>query len=194
MRLTRYVSLLPLVLFSLMSAFGQSPEAPNHIPCRVNDQGDDLFLMSLGNVTTEIAHGWFDARNDEVVLNDGRRIPNYYRDSVRIRFFRPIDKSRYPGAFLLSADTSVSRTWEGSYNGEYFGAWQKGRISPCVTHQQEILRSVSVVRFIAPLGDPPVRLGGQPHEREVGISFDTDDVTRVECHCQAESAGDHRAE
>jgi hypothetical protein len=52
--------------------------------------------MTLGDVKTPLADGVFNPVKDEVVLNDGRVIRNYYRDSLGIKFYRPIDKKDFP--------------------------------------------------------------------------------------------------
>jgi NPCBM/NEW2 domain/Melibiase/Alpha galactosidase C-terminal beta sandwich domain len=70
---------------------------PYPFPCRIHE-GDnkDLFVMTLGDVKTVLADGVFDPAKDRVTLNDGTVIKNYYRDSLGIKFFKPIDKSEFP--------------------------------------------------------------------------------------------------
>ncbi|MDX9930847.1 MAG: alpha-galactosidase [Bacteroidales bacterium] len=70
---------------------------PHPIPARIKDgPNTDLFVMTLGDVSTPLADGIFDPATDEVRLNDGRVISNYYRDTLRIEFYQPIDKSVFP--------------------------------------------------------------------------------------------------
>jgi len=52
--------------------------------------------MTLGDVKTSIAQGTFNPMTDEVRLNDGRLLKNYYRDSLGVKFFTAIDKSVFP--------------------------------------------------------------------------------------------------
>ncbi len=70
---------------------------PYSFPCRIHEGSNkDLFVMTLGNVKTPLAQGTFNPANDEVTLNDGKVIRNYYRDSLGIKFYRPIDKKYFP--------------------------------------------------------------------------------------------------
>jgi hypothetical protein len=69
---------------------------PRPIPCRINDGlNPDLFVMTLGDVTTPLTQGTFDPLTDEVRLS-GRVLPHYYRDSLGVKYFHPIDKSIFP--------------------------------------------------------------------------------------------------
>lgn len=71
---------------------------PHPFQCRVRDgENLDVFAMTLGNVETPLADGVYDPSKDEVRLNDGTAIGNYYRSSLNVKYFRPIDKS----VFLL---------------------------------------------------------------------------------------------
>ncbi len=70
---------------------------PHPFPCRVHEGANpDVLVMSLGAVSTPLAQGIFDPLTDEVRLNDGRVLKNYYRDSLGVEFYKPIDKSRFP--------------------------------------------------------------------------------------------------
>src|SRR5262249_53690764 len=70
---------------------------PRPIPCRTQaDADDDVFVMTLGDVTTNLADGVFDPTQDEVHLKDGATIAHYYRDKLGVKYFQPIDKSRFP--------------------------------------------------------------------------------------------------
>jgi hypothetical protein len=70
---------------------------PHPIPARIRDGNNkDLFVMTLGDVRTEIADGIYDPSKDEVTLKDGTVMKNYYRDTLRVKFFKPIDKTIFP--------------------------------------------------------------------------------------------------
>ncbi len=70
---------------------------PHAIPCRIQDGTNrDLFVMTLGNVETPIADGVFDPVKDQVTLKNGTVISNYYRDVLGVKFYQPLDKSRFP--------------------------------------------------------------------------------------------------
>ncbi len=51
--------------------------------------------MTLGDVNPSIVDGTFDPVKDEVRLKDGRALRHYYRDTLRIKYFQPIDKTRF---------------------------------------------------------------------------------------------------
>ena len=70
---------------------------PHDIPCRIHDgTNQDLFVMTFGNVETPIADGVFNPVKDEVTLKDGSVKANYYRDILGVKFYQPLDKSRFP--------------------------------------------------------------------------------------------------
>ncbi|MEX2093669.1 MAG: prolyl oligopeptidase family serine peptidase [Pirellulales bacterium] len=70
---------------------------PHPIPCRVRvDKQDDLFVMTLGDVTSELSNGTFDPEKDEVRLADGTVLEHYYRDTLGIKYYQPLDKSQFP--------------------------------------------------------------------------------------------------
>ncbi len=70
---------------------------PHPIPCRIQDgKNKDLFVMTLGDVETLIVDGIFNPVKNEVRLKDGTVIKNYYRDSLKIEYYRPIEKSHFP--------------------------------------------------------------------------------------------------
>ncbi len=70
---------------------------PRPIPVRIRDSTNkDLLVMTLGAVNPVIADGIFDPAIDEVRLKDGITLKNYYRDTLKIKYFKPIDKSRFP--------------------------------------------------------------------------------------------------
>ena len=70
---------------------------PHPIPARIRDGSNkDLFVMTLGDVSTVLADGTFDPSKDEVTLKDGSVMSNYYRDTLRVKYYKPIDKSIFP--------------------------------------------------------------------------------------------------
>ena len=70
---------------------------PRPFPCRVRvDKQDDLFVMTLGDVTSSLSNGTFDPQQDEVRLADGKVLPHYYRDELGIKYYAPLDKSQFP--------------------------------------------------------------------------------------------------
>ncbi len=79
------------------SAGGASGSWPYSFPCRIHEGANkDLFVMTLGDVKTSLADGVFNPVTDEVTLNDGTVIRNYYVDSLGIKFYKPIDKTYFP--------------------------------------------------------------------------------------------------
>ncbi len=87
-RFLRCLLLLPLLAPAQDQSF---------IPARINDSSSrNLFVMTLGNVQTPLADGMFNLRTDELRLKEGRILENYYRDSLKIAFYAPIDKSVFP--------------------------------------------------------------------------------------------------
>jgi NPCBM/NEW2 domain/Melibiase/Alpha galactosidase C-terminal beta sandwich domain len=83
----------------LGQARGQASQAvwPRPVPARIGDsRNKELLVMTLGEVETVLADGVFDPARDEVRLKDGTVRQNYYRDALRVRYYKPIDKSRFP--------------------------------------------------------------------------------------------------
>src|SRR5918911_1841593 len=70
---------------------------PRPIPARIRD-GDnkELLVMTLGDVKTVLADGTFDPAKDEVRLKDGTVRQNYYRQILGVKYFKPLDKLRFP--------------------------------------------------------------------------------------------------
>ncbi len=69
---------------------------PFPIPCRIHDGTNaDLFVMTLGDIDTPLADGVFDPVKDSVSLKDGTVHTNYYRDVLGVKFYAPLDKTRY---------------------------------------------------------------------------------------------------
>ena len=100
------VSLLGLVLAVLVThpnvgsgsipSPGTRTDWPRPVPLRVRDGSNrDLFVMTLGDVETSLADGVFDPQADQVTLKDGNVIKNYYAATLRVKYFKPIDKSRF---------------------------------------------------------------------------------------------------
>ena len=84
-----------LCLFVAQTVLGQS--WPHPIPARIHDGANkDLMVMTLGSVTPSIADGTFDPAKDEMRLKDGTVIKNYFRDTLKIKYFQPIDKTSFP--------------------------------------------------------------------------------------------------
>lgn len=96
------------VLFTLILGVGfgyagaaQQLEAieswPHPVPCRIQDgTNPELMVVTLGDVDTPLADGVFDPVNDQVRLKDGTVKTNYYRDVLGVKFYQPLDKSRFP--------------------------------------------------------------------------------------------------
>ncbi|GLH71751.1 hypothetical protein GETHLI_02530 [Geothrix limicola] len=77
----------------------QTQTWPHPIPARVKDGSNgDLFVMTLGDVQTPLSQGSYDPTKDELTLLDGTLLPHYYRDTLKLKFFRPLDKSIFPVA------------------------------------------------------------------------------------------------
>ena len=100
----KYTVCLLMLLFCLLGrtpAAQTSPDTgrawPYPIPCRIQDGANpDLLVMTLGPVETTLAQGIFDPLKDEVTLKDGIVRSNYYRDVLGVKFYQPLDKSRFP--------------------------------------------------------------------------------------------------
>ena len=70
---------------------------PFPIPARIRDSSNkDLMVMMLGDVSTPLADGTFDPAKDELRLNDGTVLKTYFRDTLKIKYFHPIDKTQFP--------------------------------------------------------------------------------------------------
>ena len=75
----------------------QDPVWPRPVPCRIQDGANrDVFVITLGAIDTPLATGIFDPSVDEVRLNDGTVIRDYFRVRLGVKYFRPIDKDRFP--------------------------------------------------------------------------------------------------
>jgi hypothetical protein len=72
---------------------------PRTIPVRLEPRGggrDDLMVTTLGAVNTPLATGSFDPVADRITTADGRVLEHYYRDSLDITYYEPLDKSIFP--------------------------------------------------------------------------------------------------
>lgn len=93
-----------IILSILFCGSGLSPSLveaqqawPHPIPCRIHDGSNpDVMVMTLGSIKTNLADGVFDPMKDEVTLQDGTHIQNYYKDSLGVKYFSPVDKSKFP--------------------------------------------------------------------------------------------------
>lgn len=82
-----------LIIFSLLCQIVSAQT----IPARIKDGGNqNLLVMTLGKVETPLADGVFDSAKDEIRLKDGTVKSNYYKDVLGIKYFAPIDKSKFP--------------------------------------------------------------------------------------------------
>src|SRR5215217_54654 len=91
----KLIRLCLLCLFVAQTILGQT--WPHPIPARVRDGANkDLMVMTLGEISSSIADGVFDPVKDEMRLKDGAVIKNYYRDTLKIKYFAPIDKTKFP--------------------------------------------------------------------------------------------------
>ena len=97
-----FVQSLQSILFCLLCLFLAPHNLvaqtwPHPIPARVRDGANkDLMVMTLGSVSPAIADGTFDPAKDELRLKDGAVLKNYFRDTLKIKYFAPIDKTRFP--------------------------------------------------------------------------------------------------
>ena len=72
---------------------------PRPVPVRLEPRTggrDDLMVTTLGEVKTPLATGTFDPVADRVTTSDGRVLEHYYRDSLGIAYYKPLDKSIFP--------------------------------------------------------------------------------------------------
>jgi hypothetical protein len=53
-------------------------------------------MMTLGDVNTALAQGTYDPVKDQVTLKDGTVKEHYYRDTLGVVYYKPIDKTRFP--------------------------------------------------------------------------------------------------
>ena len=90
------MSLIALLVCLSNAQTDQKPW-PYPIPLRTHDgENKDLFVMTLGNVQTPLAEGVYDPLLDEARLLDGSVLRNYFRTTLGVSYFTPIDKTRFP--------------------------------------------------------------------------------------------------
>lgn len=90
-------SLLAATTWMTATATLANPTWPHPIPCRVQDSANtNLMVATLGTVETPLAQGQYDPVADQVFLNDGTVMPNYYRDTLGIKSYSPLDKTHFP--------------------------------------------------------------------------------------------------
>jgi len=89
-----------IILCSLFTAPLQAQTKtswPRPIPCRIQDGNNpDLFMMTLGDVDTTLAQGTYNPIKDQVTLKDGTVKEHYYRDTLGVAYYKPIDKTHFP--------------------------------------------------------------------------------------------------
>src|SRR5580700_4224105 len=87
-----------LALWSAETSHAQkSASWPAPIPCRIQDgPNKDLWIMTLGQPQGLLADGVFDPVSDQVTLKDGSVKTYYFRDTLKVPFYRPLDKARFP--------------------------------------------------------------------------------------------------
>src|SRR5437868_6409292 len=101
MRILVSLFLIPLLICETALAQSRTTSAqadwPRPVPARIRDGNNrDLMVMTLGDVDTVLADGMFDPLKDEVRLKDGTVRQTYYKEALGIKYFQPIDKSRFP--------------------------------------------------------------------------------------------------
>jgi len=77
----------------------EKPEVrlPEQIPARIHDgTNPDIMVMTLGNVRTPLAEGIFYPYEDRFIFKDEREIKNYFKNTLGIKYYQPIDKSNFP--------------------------------------------------------------------------------------------------
>ena len=91
-------AILLTLMISCLSAYSQDDKNwPHPVPCRIkNNTNPDLFIMTLGDVQTKLSQGIFYPDKDLVILNNGTKIKDYYKNTLKIKYFKPIDKTNFP--------------------------------------------------------------------------------------------------
>jgi hypothetical protein len=103
------VKALFLFLFYAVSTQGQVLPRP----CRTNDSlNADVLFVALGNPDlSRVTQGDFDLANDRIIKNGKVVYPNYFKQTLGLKYFQPIDKS----VFKVSASGWCS--WYYYYQG-----------------------------------------------------------------------------
>lgn len=84
-------------LFVIPSQAQSQKTWPYPVPCRIQDsENPDLFMMTLGDVDTTLAQGTYDPVKDQVILKDGTVREHYYRDTLGVTYYEPVDKTHFP--------------------------------------------------------------------------------------------------
>src|SRR5262249_39648575 len=87
----------PQMLFPLIRRAAVHYKDEKLLPARIRDGANrDLMVMTLGDVSPTIADGVFDPASDELRLKDGSVLKKYSRDTLKIKYFQPIDKTNFP--------------------------------------------------------------------------------------------------
>jgi len=80
-----------------LGAAGTVTPWPRPIPMRLQPGEDsDLLVTLLGEVETPLAQGTYDPVADRVTLNDGTILDDYFRYTLDIPFYEPLDKTVFP--------------------------------------------------------------------------------------------------
>jgi hypothetical protein len=80
-----------------LAAAGPVTEWPRPIPMRTQPaEDDDLLVTLLGEVETPLAEGLYDPVADRVTLDDGTVMEDYFRETLDIPYYEPLDKSIFP--------------------------------------------------------------------------------------------------
>ena len=94
---TRWFGSLVILAIICSATLQAQQKWPHSIPARIADSNNkDLFIMTLGDIQTPLADGIFDPVKDQVTLKNGRVLPHYYRDTLGVKFYKPIDKTIFP--------------------------------------------------------------------------------------------------
>lgn len=81
----------------IMTYGGPVSAWPRPVPMRARPTGrDDVFVLTLGDAETPLASGTYDPMADRATLNGGGAIDNYYKQSLGVAEYRPIDKTVFP--------------------------------------------------------------------------------------------------
>ncbi len=94
MKTTFFISLLFLLAGNLTA---QTNRLPEEIPCRITGgTNNNIMFMSLGNIKSGVTQGKFYPYNDKVELLDGTVITDYFKERLKVKYYKPIDKTYFP--------------------------------------------------------------------------------------------------